>query len=113
MGQGSENLGFGGRARVRFEDLALHADAGDEGRDLPWRIRWHLAERESWSPAFSSEHMRGLALTLTGGHMLEPYVRRNMPDVAAWLDEHTQSAPPSKGWPLLRRAVSLVAAVGR
>jgi hypothetical protein len=95
------------------ENLQPAVDAGPEGAELPWSLRWHLGDRESWSPSFSERHMRGLAQALLAGHALEPYVRRNMPDVAQWLDEHTQTAPPSKGWPLLRRAVSLVVAVGR
>lgn len=90
------------------ENLEILADAGKEGELLPWRFRWHLADRESWSPRFGSRDVREMSRTVYAGMALEPFVRRALPDVAQWLDAHSQEHAPSVGWRLLRRTIVLL-----
>lgn len=96
------------------ENLYLGVDGGKEGAELPWRFRWHLGRRQSWSPAFSAPKMRGLAQALLAGQALEPYVRRELPAIGEWLDKYSQAPEPAvRAWDLLRPTVSRLLEPGR
>ena len=89
------------------DNLYLGVDGGKEGAELPWRFRWHLGKRQSWSPPFAAADMRGLSQALLAGQTLEPFVRQHLPKIGAWLDKHSQApAPRVKAWDLLRPTVS-------